>query len=62
VQANGVFAVLPRAVTGAMQDVWPFYVWDEDSGVVRWMTSFDTDEADIDGFVARLTQEMAERG
>ena len=61
VQANGVFAVLPRAVTEAMQDVWPFYTWDDASGVVRWMTSFDTVEADVDGFVARLTQEMAER-
>jgi threonine aldolase len=61
VQANGVFAVLPPSVTEAMQDVWPFYVWDEVSGIVRWMTSFDTVEADVDGFVARLTQEMAEQ-
>jgi threonine aldolase len=41
--------------------VWPFYVWDEVSGIVRWMTSFDTVAADVDGFVARLTQEMAEQ-
>jgi threonine aldolase len=61
VQANGVFAVLPPSVTEAMQDVWPFYVWDEVSGIVRWMTSFDTVAADVDGFVARLTQEMAEQ-
>jgi len=61
VQANGVFAVLPRAVTEAMQDIWPFYTWDDASGMVRWMTSFDTVEADVDGFVARLTQEMAEQ-
>ena len=61
VQANGVFAVLPRAVTEAMQEVWPFYVWDDVSGVVRWMTSFDTVEADVDGFIARLTQEMADQ-
>ena len=61
VQANGVFAVLPPAVTEAMQDEWPFYVWDEGSGVVRWMTSFDTVEADVDEFVVRLTQEMAEQ-
>jgi threonine aldolase len=60
VQANGVFAVLPPSVTEAMQDVWPFYVWDEVSGIVRWMT-FDTVAADVDGFVARLTQEMAEQ-
>lgn len=62
VQANGVFAVLPRAVTEAMQAEWPFYVWDEASGVVRWMASFDTTESDVDGFLARLAEVVAEQG
>ena len=62
VQANGVFAVLPSAVTEAMQAEWPFYVWDETAGVVRWMASFDTTESDVDLFVSRLGQVMAERG
>ena len=39
------------AVTAALQADYPFYVWDEATGVVRWMTSFDTTEADVDGFV-----------
>ena len=54
VQANGVFAFLPPAVTTALQAEYPFYVWDESTGVVRWMASFDTTEADVDGFVTRL--------
>ena len=58
VQANGVFAVLPPAVTEALQSDYPFYVWDESTGVVRWMTSFDTTETDVDGFVARLAELM----
>ncbi len=58
VQANGVFAVLPPAVTEALQSEYPFYVWDESTGIVRWMTSFDTTEADVDGFVARLAELM----
>jgi len=62
VQANGVFAVLPPAVTEAMQAEWPFYVWDEASGIVRWMASFDTTESDVDRFVTRLAEVMAERG
>ena len=61
VQANGVFAVLPPAVTEALQADWPFYVWDEDTGVVRWMASFDTTESDVDAFVARLAELMADR-
>ena len=58
VQANGVFALLPPAVTSALQSEYPFYVWDESTGVVRWMTSFDTTETDVDGFVARLASLM----
>jgi threonine aldolase len=60
VEANGVFAVLPSAVTAAVQREFPFYVWDEATGVVRWMASFDTTEQDVDDFVAVVTQTMAE--
>ena len=60
VEANGVFAVLPSAVTAAVQREFPFYVWDEATGVVRWMASFDTTEQDVDDFVALVTQIMDE--
>jgi threonine aldolase len=60
VEANGVFAVLPSAVTVAVQREFPFYVWDESTGVVRWMASFDTTEQDVDDFVALVTQTMGE--
>ena len=58
VQANGVFAVLPPAVTEALQADYPFYVWDARTGVVRWMTSFDTTEDDVDRFAGRLGELM----
>ncbi|HEY4947378.1 MAG TPA: beta-eliminating lyase-related protein, partial [Acidimicrobiales bacterium] len=48
VEANGVFAVLPPAATAALQRHHPFYVWDEGTGMVRWMASFDTTEQDVD--------------
>ena len=38
VQANAVFVVLPPAVTERLQKQFPFYVWDEQTGEVRWMT------------------------
>ncbi|HEY1465564.1 MAG TPA: hypothetical protein VGF11_00810, partial [Acidimicrobiales bacterium] len=60
VEANGVFAVLPGAVTEALQHHYPFYVWDRPAGVVRWMTSFDTTEHDVDEFVALVARLMAE--
>jgi threonine aldolase len=59
VEANAVFAILPPAVTERLLKRYPFYVWDEHSGEVRWMTSFDTTEADVDGFAAALKDEMA---
>ena len=58
-EVNAVFATLPAEVTGRLQGRYPFYVWDEQTGEVRWMTSFDTTEADVDGFAAALTAEMA---
>ncbi|BEP14221.1 low specificity L-threonine aldolase [Acidothermaceae bacterium B102] len=59
VQANAVFAVLPAAATAALQEKHRFYVWDEHTGEVRWMTSFDTTEDDIDAFAADIKAALA---
>ena len=59
VEANSVFAILPADVTRRLQGRYPFYVWDEHRGEVRWMTSFDTTQGDVDGFAAALRDEMA---
>jgi threonine aldolase len=58
VQANSVFAVLPPPVTERLQKQYPFYVWHEQTGEVRWMTSFDTTEQDIDAFATAIAAEM----
>ncbi|MBQ0128285.1 MAG: low specificity L-threonine aldolase [bacterium] len=60
VQANGVFAQLPRKVWKELQNHYFFYDWDEDADVVRWMCAFDTTEQDILDFVTVLKQLMAE--
>jgi threonine aldolase len=60
VEANGVFAALPPDVTEQLQGQYPFYVWDPPSGVVRWMTSFDTTEQDVDQFVGLVARLMGE--
>lgn len=54
VQANGVFAQLPRKVWKALQQHCFFYDWDEDADVVRWMCAFDTTEEDIRHFAGLL--------
>ncbi len=50
VEANGVFAQIPRAAIKKIQERYFFYVWDEEESVVRWMCSFDTTEEDVREF------------
>jgi threonine aldolase len=50
VEANGVFAQIPRAAIERIQQRYFFYVWSEEESVVRWMCSFDTTEEDVEEF------------
>ncbi|MDX6740084.1 low specificity L-threonine aldolase [Actinocorallia sp. A-T 12471] len=59
VRANAVFAVLPRETTERLQKRFRFYTWDEQTGEVRWMASYDTTEADIDSFAAAIAAELS---
>jgi threonine aldolase len=59
VQANAVFATLPRGLADAVRPDFPFYTWDEATGEVRWMCSWDTTEDDVAGFAAALERAVA---
>jgi threonine aldolase len=50
VQANGVFAQIPREAIEKIQEQYFFYVWSEAESVVRWMCSFDITEEDVREF------------
>jgi threonine aldolase len=54
VEANAVFAILPAELIPELQKHFFFYVWDETTSEVRWMTAFDTTREDIDGFAEIL--------
>ncbi|MFZ0091913.1 MAG: beta-eliminating lyase-related protein [Solirubrobacteraceae bacterium] len=56
VQANAVFAVLPRDAADAVRPAWPFYDWDERTGEVRLMCSWDTTSEDVDAFARALSE------
>ena len=58
VQLNGVFAIVPPDIVPELQKEYFFYVWDEETSEVRWMTSWDTTEEDIMGFVQLLREKM----
>jgi threonine aldolase len=51
VEANGVFALMPKRYVPLLQKKYFFYVWNEETSEVRLMTSFDTTAEDIAHFV-----------
>jgi threonine aldolase len=51
VEANGVFAQIPRHSIEKIKQHYFFYIWVEEESIVRWMCSFDTTEDDIRDFV-----------
>ncbi|MBD8012285.1 low specificity L-threonine aldolase [Microbacterium sp. Re1] len=55
-QSNGVFATLPDGVADRLREKFRFYDWDAARNEVRWMCSFDTQESDVDAFVAELSR------
>jgi threonine aldolase len=59
VDANAVFAILPPAVTERLQRDYRFYTWDDHTGEVRWMCSWDTTPEDVDAFAAAIAREMS---
>jgi len=60
VESNAVFASLDPGHIERLQRDWQFYVWDPAAHVVRWMTAFNTTEADVDAFVADVRRTAAE--
>jgi len=59
VETNGVFAVIPGHCISDLQKEFFFYIWDESASEVRWMTSFDTQEDDIEAFARLLKEKIA---
>jgi threonine aldolase len=51
VEANGVFAQIPRRAVAKLQKRYFFYEWNEAESIVRWMCSWDTTESDVKQFV-----------
>ena len=58
VETNGIFAIIPGNCIQDLQKEFFFYIWNEAASEVRWMTSFDTQVADIDAFVHLLKEKL----
>ena len=59
VEASAVFAVLPRPVTGRLQQDFHFYLWNEAIDEVRWMTNWATSAEDVDEFIAAIRSALS---
>jgi threonine aldolase len=63
VEANAVFARLPRAAIDRLLDELPgsnpFYVWDHAADEVRWMCSWDTSPDEVDEFAATIARAVS---
>jgi threonine aldolase len=56
VEANGVFAVVPREAADSVRARWPFYTWDETRREERLMCSWDTTAGEVDAFADALAE------
>lgn len=53
VDGNGVFAIIPKEITEALQQEFFFYVWNDRTNECRLMCSFDTTEKEVDQFAEK---------
>ena len=58
VQSNGIFVIMPDDLAKKMQQHYFFYPWNEKTSEYRLMTSWDTQEEDIEGFIRLLKKEL----
>jgi threonine aldolase len=60
VEANGVFAKIPRSAIARLRKRYFFYVVNEERSVVRWMCSFDTTEKDVKEFAKFVARTVSQ--
>jgi threonine aldolase len=56
VEANAVFAQIPRQAIQKIKDRYFFYDWIEEECIVRWMCSFDTTDEDVREFAKAVAE------
>lgn len=59
VEVNGLFVKIPYNWIEELQQEYFFYIWDEEESIVRWMTSFDTRDEDIERFISLLKEKSS---
>ena len=60
VETNSIFAKIPKESIPLLLEKFFFYIWDEETSEVRWMTSFDTTEEEVIDF-AKYIKEVVQK-
>jgi threonine aldolase len=58
VQSNGIFVIIPHDIAERVRSKYFFYPWNETTSEYRLMTSWDTEEEDINDFIRLLGNEL----
>lgn len=58
-EANAVFPELPEKVASQIMQDYRFYVWNQATGQVRWMCSWDTTKEDVAGILDALDKALS---
>ena len=53
-ESNQLFLIMPREKEDKLLEKYFFYFWDENINEIRFVTSFDTTEEDVDNFIADI--------
>lgn len=56
IEANAIFALLDKDIIEPLREKYFFYTWDEFTGEIRLMCSYDTQKKDIDDFIDYLRE------
>lgn len=54
--ANALFVELDSVLLEELQKCYRFYLWDESCNLVRWMTSWQSTEEEVDSFIAKINE------
>ena len=56
VESNAIFASFPAEPLARLQKQYAFAVWDSEEPVIRLVTSFDTEETDVEQFLGAVSE------
>jgi threonine aldolase len=59
-EVNSVFPLLPQTVIDKVLEQFRFYTWNVETGMVRWMCSWDTTEEDVASILKALSLALEE--